>query len=133
MGLNLYGLASPLCAQVAPPQAAILQTSTGSTINADGSITPLYTATPVQIMVQPPGPQDLQLLEGLGQQADLRVVYVNAAVRALSRSLQTGGDILQFSGAEWLVTRSVEDWGGDASGESEWVKVVVTRQLPASV
>jgi hypothetical protein len=133
VGLNLFLLAGSLCAQAGPPQAAILHVSTGSTVNADGSVTPLYTAMPVQIMVQPPGPQDLQLVEGLDQQADLRVVYVNAAVRALSRSSQTGGDILEFSGSDWLVTRSVEDWGADASGESEWVKVVVTRQLPASL
>ena len=133
MGLNLFLLAGPLCAQACPPQAAVLHVSTGSTVNADGSVTPLYTAMPVQIMVQPPGPQDLQLVEGLDQQADLRVVYVNAAVRALSRSSQTGGDILEFSGSDWLVTRSVEDWGADASGESEWVKVVATRQLPASL
>ncbi|MFT8892487.1 MAG: hypothetical protein ABF888_11675 [Acetobacter papayae] len=132
MGLNLFTLAGALCAQAVPPQAAVLHASTGSTVNADGSVTPLYTATPVQIVVQPPGPQDLQLVEGLGQQAELRVVYVNAPVHALSRTLQTGGDILEFSGSDWLVTRSVEDWAADTSGESEWVKVVVTRQLPAS-
>ncbi|PAL24774.1 hypothetical protein B9K05_08750 [Acetobacter syzygii] len=121
--VQIFALAGRLTRAVNPSVAATLMASTGSVTNADGTQTPTYTPLPVQVEVQALAGEDLQQVQGLARQADRRVVYVPATVHALNRPLQCGGDILQFYGADWLVTQSLEQWG-----EGEWSKVLVTRQ-----
>ena len=126
--MQIFALAGRLSGAVNPGVTATLLASTGSTVNPDGSQTPTYTPLALQIEVQAVAGEDLQQVQNIAQQADRRVVYLPAAARALNRPLQCGGDILQFYGADWLVTQSLEEWG-----EGEWSKVLVTRQSsPAS-
>ena len=121
--MQLFALAGRLGGGINPCVAATLLASTGSVTNPDGSQTPTYTARALQIEVQALAGEDLQQVQNIAQQADRRVVYVSAAAHALNRPLQCGGDILQFYGADWLVTQSLEEWGA-----GEWSKVLVTRQ-----
>ena len=125
--MAFFERAGRLTACANPPLMATLLASTGSSVNADGSQTPRYTATQleVEVEVQALGAQDLRQLGGLSQQADMRAVYARGVVRALDRPLQCGGDILQFYGSDWLVTQSLQEWGGGG-----WVKVLVTRPMP---
>lgn len=123
--MAFFERAGRLTACANPPLMATLLASTGSSVNADGSQTPRYTTTQLEVEVQALGAQDLRQLGGLSQQADMRAVYARGVVRALDRPFQYGGDILQFYGSDWLVTQSLEEWG-----DGEWVKVVVTRQMP---
>ncbi|WP_338332001.1 hypothetical protein [Acetobacter sp. LMG 32666] len=121
--MQLFALAGRLSSAVNPCVAATLLASTGSVTNPDGSQTPTYTPLALRIEVQAVAGADLQQVQNITQQADRRVVYLPAAARALNRPLQCGGDILQFYGADWLITQSLEEWG-----EGEWSKVLVTRQ-----
>ncbi|MFT8419752.1 MAG: hypothetical protein ABF636_13130 [Acetobacter sp.] len=121
--MQIFALAGRLSGAINPSVAATLLASTGSTTNPDGTQTPTYTAQALQIEVQAIAGEDLQQVQNLSQQADRRVVYLPAAARALNRALQCGGDILQFYGADWLITQCLEEWG-----EGEWSKVLVTRQ-----
>ena len=121
--MQIFALAGRLSGTVNPCVAATLLSSTGSVTNPDGSQTPTYTTQVLQIEVQALAGEDLQQVQNIAQQADRRVVYLPAAGRALNGALQCGGDILQFYGANWLITQSLEEWG-----EGEWSKVLVTRQ-----
>lgn len=125
--IDIFGAAGNLCAPINPHITGTLKGSTGSITNDDFSVTPQYTTTTVEIEVQAVSSQDLQQVENINQQADMRSVYVRGAVRALNRPLQIGGDILTFYDSDWLVTQQLEEWGN-----GEWSKVLVTRQMPSS-
>ncbi|CEF54623.1 hypothetical protein [Acetobacter ghanensis] len=125
--IDIFGAAGSLCAPINPHITGTLKGSTGSVTNDDFSVTPQYTTATVEIEVQAVSSQDLQQVENINQQADMRSVYVRGAVRALNRPLQIGGDILTFYGSDWLVTQQLEEWGN-----GEWSKVLVTRQMPTT-
>lgn len=128
MALDVFGLAGNVCANINGHIInATLKASAGDIENNDGSVTPQYTVSTVEIEVQAMSSQDLQQIENISQQGDMRAVYVRGAVRALNRPLQVGGDILTFYGSDWLVTQQLEEWGA-----GEWSKVLVTRQMPST-
>ena len=125
--IDIFGVAGGLCAPINPHITGTIRGSTGSVTNDDGSVTPQYTTVSVEMEVQAVSSQDLQQIENINQQADMRSVYVRGAVRALNRPLQMGGDLLTFYGSDWLVTQQLEEWG-----DGEWSKVLVTRQMPTT-
>ncbi|MFT8675933.1 MAG: hypothetical protein ABF791_08710 [Acetobacter sp.] len=122
----MFSIAGRATAFVNAPITAVLRSSTGNLVQADGAVIPQYSQVTLQIEVQALSTQDLRQIDTISQQADMRAVYLNAPVRALNGPLQLGGDLLTFYGSDWLVTQVLEDWGN-----GEWVKVVVTRQDPA--
>lgn len=125
MILDIFGMAGNAIAPVNPRLTAVISYSSGQfTINDDGSQVPQYSAAFVEIEVQAATSEDLKQLETISQQADYRAVYVYGALNAINRPLQMGGDILNFYGANWLVTQQLEAWG-----EGDWTKVLVTRQI----
>lgn len=124
MILDVFGIASGVLGEVNPMQDAVLRVSDGVTIAEDYSATSTYRDIPVQIEVQALAGGDLQLLENIEQQADMRTVYMRGATHALNRPLDTGGDLLLFNGGIWRVTQVLEQWGGD-----DWCKIAVTRQI----
>ncbi|MBO1326052.1 hypothetical protein K2X14_10200 [Acetobacter sp. TBRC 12305] len=121
----MFSIALRATGVVNAPITATVRSSTGNVVQADGAVTPQYSAASLQIEVQALSTQDLRQIDTISQQADMRAVYMNAPLRALNRPLQLGGDMLSFYGSDWLVTQVLEDWGN-----GEWVKVVVTRQDP---
>ncbi|ATJ91543.1 hypothetical protein HK16_05815 [Acetobacter senegalensis] len=123
--MNLFGAVTGVVSAVRPRIPATLKASNGSTVNDDFSTTPQFIEVRIWIEVQALTSQDLQQVENLSQQADMRAVYIRGGIKALNRPLQCGGDIINFYGSDWLVTQSLEEWG-----DAEWCKVVVTRQLP---
>lgn len=125
--IDVFGIASGLLGDVNPLQDATLKICTGSITEDDGAATATYEEIPVQIEVQATTGGDLQLLQNIAQQADSRIVYMRGAAHALNRPLQTGGDLLLFDNAEWLVTQVLEQWGTD-----DWCKLAVTRQIPVN-
>lgn len=124
--IDVFGIASGVLGEVNPMQDAVLRVSDGVTIADDYSATSTYRDIPVQIEVQALAGGDLQMLENIEQQSDLRVVYMRGAAHALNRPLDTGGDLLLFNGGIWRVTQVLEQWGGD-----DWCKIAVTRQIKA--
>lgn len=122
--IDVFEAASGMLGDVNPMQDAVLRVSDSVAIGEDYSATSTYRDIPVHIEVQALAGGDLQLLENIEQQADMRTVYMRGAVHALNRPLDTGGDLLLFNGGIWRVTQVLEQWGGD-----DWCKIAVTRQI----
>lgn len=127
MVLDLYGQALALTSAVNPLTDATLKRFVGIETGAGFKTLPRYETIPVQIEVQALATSELQLLENIQQQSDMRAVYLRGAAGALNRPLQQGGDLLAFDGTDWLITQVLEDWGDDA-----WRKVICTRQCEAA-
>lgn len=121
--MSLFGAVNGVTAAIRPAIPATLKASNGYTINPDGSTAPQFIPARIWITVQALSSSDLQQVENLSQQADMRAVYIRGGIKTLNRPLQYGGDIINFYGSDWLVTQSLEEWG-----DAEWCKVVVTRQ-----
>lgn len=124
--INLFAIAGSAIRSVNPPIQATLKQSTGSMLGPSFKPIPTYAEIPVMIEVQALSSQDLQQIENISQQADMRIVYVVGEVRGIARGPQTGGDMFNFYGSDWLVTQQLEEWGA-----GEWSKLVVTRQTPS--
>lgn len=122
--IDVFCVASSVLGEVNPMQSAVLRVSDGTAVADDYSATSLYRDIPVQIEVQALAGSDLQLLENIEQQSDMRAVYMQGAAHALNRPLDTGGDLLLFDSGIWRVTQVLEQWGAD-----DWCKVAVTRQI----
>ena len=125
--IDVFGLAGNATQSINSFIPATLKASNGYTVNSDFSITPVDTDVCIWIEVQAVSGQDLQQIENINQQADMRAVYIKGGIKALNRPLQYGGDIINFYGSDWLVTQSLEEWG-----DAEWCKVLVTRQMAPS-
>lgn len=125
--IDVFSIASGILPIVNPLQSAILRVADGTTVADDYSATSTYTDIPVQIDIQATSGGDLQLLQNIAQQSDVRIVYMRGATHSLNRPLQTGGDVLLFENGIWLVTQILEQWG-----EDDWCKLAVTRQIPGN-
>jgi hypothetical protein len=125
--LNLHGIVSSYIAAINPFITGQVQISTGSVTNADGSITPQYSAAiqNVPLQVQAMSGQELRQVEGLNLQSVPRAVYLCGHIQGLNRPFGKGGDLLTFNGATWLVAAVIEPW--DAAG---WTKIAVVEQMP---
>lgn len=121
--INVFAIANAATNVVNPPIAAVLKVSDGETVNADFSVTPATSDIVVSIKVQALSTSDLQHVQNINQQSDMRVVYMQGGIKALNRPLRCGGDVLNFYGSDWLVTQVLEEWGN-----AQWCRLVVTRQ-----
>ena len=124
MPLNLFGIAGRMTGAVNPCIPAALYASDGVQDTPSGEVVPKYTVARIWIEVQAVTAQDLQQVENLSQQGDMRGVYIRGGIKALNRPLQYGGDFIKFYNSYWKVTQSLEEWG-----DAEWCKVAVTRQI----
>ncbi|MBE7620979.1 hypothetical protein [Gluconacetobacter entanii] len=120
--MNLFGAACGAVCAVGPGVPAMLKLSTGSAGNADFTRTAQYREVPATIWVQALSSDELQHVGDLSQQGALRVVYVAGVVGGMDRAAGTGGDMVNFDGADWLVVRQMEQWG------TAWSKLMVRRQ-----
>ncbi|CUW48294.1 hypothetical protein IFJ82_03040 [Novacetimonas hansenii] len=120
--MNLFGAAVAVVGAVGPGSAATLKLSTGSVGNADFTRTPQYRVVAATVWVQALSSDELAHVGDLSQQGALRVVYVAGDVGGMDRAAGTGGDIVNFDGADWLVVRQMEQWG------TAWSKLMVRRQ-----
>lgn len=125
--IDLFGIASNMLGAVNPMREIILKRSLGYQTNEDFSTSPTFEEIPVMADIQDASTGELMLTENMQQQGEVRSVYLRGCVRALSRPVQAGGDMLVFDGSEWLVTAVKEQWG-----ENDWCKVLATRQIPKS-
>ncbi|MBS1057167.1 hypothetical protein [Gluconobacter kondonii] len=121
--INVFAIANTATNPVNLPITAILRVSDGETVNSDFSVTPNTTDLLCTIKVQALSTSDLQRIQNITQQSDMRAVYIAGGIKGLNRALQTGGDVLHFYGSDWLVTQVLEEWG-----YGRWSKLAVTRQ-----
>jgi hypothetical protein len=123
---NLNSIAAGVVSAVNPWTRALIQLSTGSTPNADGTRTPTY-CVPIEVFaqVQPTSWKDIQHLDALNIQGIRWKAYINGEVDGLVRPEDKGGDLLTIiSGRHqgvWLVAQVLEQWEG-------WVCAAITLQ-----
>ena len=125
--INVFGIAGKLTVPVNPHLTAQLLIADGYEVADDYSTIPKHITLDIRIEVQAMSSSDLEQIENMNQQSDMRAVYIIGGIKALNRPLQYGGDKMVFYGSEWLVTQVLEEWG-----DGTWSKVAVTRQINQS-
>ena len=124
--MNLHGIVRGAITTVNPDITAVLARSTGYTDDGIGQQVPTYSSSQVPANIQASTFKDLQQVDAINQNGELRSAYLFGVSHAVVRSLEKGGDTLTFldedaTYSEWLVVKVLEQW-------SNWVKVAITRQ-----
>lgn len=129
---NLHGLVTPAISSVNSSIMAQYLANTGPVTATGGKQTATYAAAaPVRIQSQPVSTGDIQRYDFLSGQGLYRAVYMYGVTSAIVRSMQLGGDLLQFKltykspTRTWLVKVVDEEW----SGNLNWCRVIVVQQL----
>ena len=121
--MNLHGLAAGAIGRVNPHKIGTLYVNGGYITQTTGERTAAFSEVPDTVMqVQPLSTDELALVEGMGYQGIKRAVYLYGQAAGVVRRDGTGGDLLFFDGAYWLVVQVLEAWNG-------WCKVAVVQQL----
>lgn len=127
--VNLRAAANRLTSGINPNITAMLRTYTGFSVNAAAKATPTYAdPVPITVQVQAISKRELQHLDAMNISNCERAVYANVQLQATDRLTQSGGDLLQFEGAVWLVAAILEGWT-----TAGWCKAALTRQMDAPV
>jgi len=123
--MNLHQIASGAIGMVNPFITVTILRSAGYVTDLDGTRVPAYETLSGPAQVQDLSTDDLRLLTdgGINLQGVRKNVYLNGSWAGVVRADKQGGDIFQFSGADWLVTMVPEQW-------PDWTKVIVTMQSP---
>ena len=120
--MDLRGIANGVTSTVNPNQTVTVLRSTGYTIGAGRRQVPSYAAPvtgPGQI--QALDANDIKQLDGLNVQGTIRAIYLRGTLAGVVRPNQTGGDIVQISGQDWLVVKVLEGW-------PTWTKAAICLQ-----
>lgn len=126
--MNLRSIANLATRAVNPNVSATVQRSTGYTTGANGKQVPSYAApSPVVIQAQALSKREIEHLDSMNLSNATRAVYANVLLTGVDRVKQSGGDLLTFDGAVWLVVAVLEDWSLTAG----WCKVALSRQKDA--
>jgi hypothetical protein len=125
--VNLHNIAFGYVGAVNPLVTAMMQASTGSTTNADGSRVPTYAApVPVSCQIQSLQYNDIVMLQGVNIQGVREKVYINGKWEGIVRADRRGGDLLTMpDGTVYLVAMVLEHW-------PDWSCLAVTEQVPSS-
>lgn len=122
--IDVFGIAGRLITPVNPRIVATVKVSNGYVVDDNFQAVSQDLRLTADIEVQALSTSDLQHVQNINQQSDLRAVYVFGGIKGLNRPLQTGGDVLTFYGSDWKVVQVLEEWGN-----AEWSKLVVARQI----
>jgi hypothetical protein len=122
--MNLRNIANAVTSRVNPNLVAQWLAYAGYTVLPSGKTQPVYAAPAnIQIQAQAITSQDLQKIDAMNLSEITRVILTSAKVQDLDRESQTGGDLLVFDNATWLVAGIIEDWS-----TSGWMRVGLIRQ-----
>ncbi len=125
--MNLRGIANQSTRVINPNEIVTVLRSTGYTVAASGGRqVPSYAPGVVgSANVQALDGRDLEQLDDISQQGDVRALYLTGTLAGIVRPNQTGGDMVRRAdGSEWLVVKVLETW-------ADWVKAAIVRQQPA--
>lgn len=120
--MDLRGIANGVSSTINPNITVTLLKSTGYTIGAGRKQVPSYAAPvtgPAQL--QALDGIDLKQLEGLNIQGVIKAIYLRGVLAGVVRPDQTGGDIIQINGDDWLVVKVLEGW-------PTWTKAAIVKQ-----
>ena len=124
--MDLRGIANGVTSTVNPNQTVTVLRSTGYTIGAGRRQVPSYAAPvtgPGQI--QALDANDIKQLDGLNVQGTIRAIYLRGNLAGVIRPEETGGDIVQIAGQDWLVVKVLEGW-------PTWTKAAIVLQMPGA-
>ena len=124
--MDLRGIANGVSSTVNPNKTVTVLRSTGYTIGAGRRQVPGYAAPvtgPAQI--QALDANDIKQLDGLNIQGTIRAIYLRGTLAGVVRPNQTGGDIVQIAGQDWLVVKVLEGW-------PTWTKAAICLQMPGA-
>lgn len=122
--MNLHSIVSGAISAVNPKITGAVQVATGNyTTSPDGTQVPAYITSPIIMDVQALSAREIQHLDSLNVQGILKGVWADGELHGVDRTAGTGGDVLTFSGATWLVVQVIEAWNGD------WCHVAVQKQI----
>lgn len=127
--MNLHGVVRGQIPAVTPDIEVVLASSTGYTVADDGpgDQVPTYAISQVFAQIQANTFSDLQQVDAINQNGEMRSAYLFGVSHGVARSLEKGGDTITFQDedggySEWLVTKVLEQW------TVGWVKVAIVRQ-----
>jgi len=120
--MNLRRIANSVTTAVNPNVSVTLLKSNGYTIGPGLTQIPSY-ADPIvgPAQIQALDGDDLKHLDGLNLQGSIRAIYMYGLLAGVLRPDETGGDIIQIDGRNWLVTKVLETW-------PNWTKAVIVLQ-----
>lgn len=123
--VNVRAIANRYTSTVNPNLTVQLYKYAGFTVNAAGKSVPSY-AAPVPVVAQIQGltKPDVKHLDSMNISGAERAAFTNLQLSAVDRVTHTGGDVLVFEGAPWLVTAVLQNWT-----TAGWGKVALTRQM----
>lgn len=108
---------------IAPGDATVRRYTGWATSSAFKRVAAYALPQPIELQVQALKAKEIEHLDKLNISDATRAVYANGQLKALNRNDQTGGDLLQFEGAVWLVVAVLEGWT-----TAGWCKVAVVEQ-----
>lgn len=126
--VNLRAAANAATSTINPNLAAVARICTGYAPGNHASgykQVPAYAAdAPVAVQVQALTKKEIEHLDALNISTAERAVYASLQLTGVDRTTKTGGDLLLFEGATWLVLAVLEGWT-----TAGWCKVAVQRQM----
>ena len=127
--MNLRNYANSLTRSVNPNITAQWRPFVDYTV-LDSAKTTVSYGDPVALTIQTQAltKAEIQHLDSMNLSTCERSAYVNGQVGALDRNDQTGGDLLLFEGATWLVSAILEGWT-----TAGWCKVALTKQNDGTI
>ncbi len=122
--MNLRGVANRFTSAINPNTTVQRHAYSGYTRSPSGKVKAGY-AAPVAVVaqVQALTKAEIQHIDNMNLSPCDRAAYVNGQLQAFDRIEQTGGDLLEFEGAFWMVTAVLEGWT-----TAGWMKVALTKQ-----
>lgn len=120
--MNLHGIVSGVIGAINPPiEVTIRQSIGGYTTAPDGSRTPNANDIAAEVQLQALTGKEIQQLEGLNLQGEMRAAYLAGDWEGVVRADQKGGDLFLFNNQTWLAVQILETW-------PDWSKVALCRQ-----
>lgn len=127
--MNLRALANRSTRTINPNLSGTVRVCTGYTTAATGKRVATYAApVPATLQVQSLSIKDHEHLQALNITTAERSVFCDLQLSAVLRPDGTGGDLMQFEDAVWLVVAVLEGWT-----TSGWGKYAVVQQMDAVV
>jgi hypothetical protein len=110
--MNLNDITAGAIGAINPNIQATVQKSLGySTTAEDGTQVPAYSsAVTASIQVQALTNRDLQMIDSLNIQDEVRAIYLDGNWEGVLRPENKGGDLIMFNGQTWLVKQVLEQW-----------------------
>lgn len=124
--INIRHQANQMTSVINPNHKAWLITPLGLSTDEAGNRVPVYRETEIECQLQQASVSDIPTNNGMRNDGEYMVCYINGRIDTVSTINQTSGHMLRInlnssSVSDWLVVSTPEIW-------RNWTRVVVCRQ-----